>query len=331
MSEESSDNIQQEEVDQSRHDPRTKGGFSVVEDAILTWFFLCCPFLEHKKLTSILTSHSVSSLLSRFLEIMKTPELMERIQQEYKGDVLSYKPAPFSNLESYYLVKALDFLNTTDFAIATDRYPMLFHPSRTLGAYSIQYNRLSSKNQHTSTAQQELFMSFVQQIREKISGETILPFPGNIADPETTISEITGKPKDEPKKTNEIIMPNFASFHEIAKNSFTPTTFAVLVGFEKVHQIDKIKTILGRFSPKSQADIDVECDKSHNSLSKVSRHHAEITLAKDMRFYLKVLGKIVLINGKVFTTNSIVHIKKRDLIDIGGYMHVFFENPKYFN
>jgi hypothetical protein len=80
---------------------------------------------------------------------------------------------------------------------------------------------------------------------------------------------------------------------------------------------------------KSKAEIDIDSSDA-DALSRVSRHHIEITLSNDLRFYVKVLGKFIIINGQIYIQSQVILLKDLDVLDVGGRVLIFHENKELF-
>ena len=311
----------------TRRDPRQREGFTSVEDAIISWFYFCEQFTDTKKLQQYIQNLPISTTTARFIEILNSPELIQRTRKELKDDILGYKPATPTLFEEYYLIRAIELLKPKDFDEILVKFPQFFHPSRTPSSLRQMEERLKKKGIINSELAQVQIDQFMSEVRSKIGETPLLPFPGDYEDPVAEVEKLMG---DSDEMDGEQMLPSLDDVIADADKKMTKGTFAVLIGQSGVFPINKTKIIVGRKSPKSKAEIDIDSSDA-DALSHVSRHHIEITLSNDLRFYVKVLGKLIIINGQIYTQSQVILLKDLDVIDAGGRVLLFHENKQLFD
>ncbi|KAH0786765.1 FHA domain containing protein [Histomonas meleagridis] len=296
------------------------------DDATVVWLLLCCPFSEFQRLLPTLQNKKVSSIGERFLEIINSEELLQRVCMTTHNDIIAYKAAPWTLLEQLSLVRLIHNNKKCNQVQFLSKFPMLFHPSRTASSLNAANVRLNSKDQASLEYQLNSFREYCKNIHNEVADMELLPFPGPPDYKEQIQNYIQNenfKP-DEPQIQRD---QNIESIRQRAKERMTKKTFAVLVGPGNIRIIDKCKVVFGRRSPKCTPDIDL----SDLCLQSISRLHCSISLATDLRFYLEVLNNYVLVNGIQFGKGKFILLNDRDLIDIGGACFIFLENDDLMN
>lgn len=293
------------------------------EDAQLVWLLLVSPFSEFPRVLSLvreLQGKKPETFVSRFLEVLHNPELTQRAVSQCKPDVLCCRTAAWEKHEQLSLLRLAHNNKKCPLQVFMQRYPALFHPSRTSASLIATSGRLKDKDgSYESLISQ--FKEYVRKVSEEAQGKDLLPFPGGYDDPVAEIQKILDSeegPKQEEIKKDE----DMAAVRARVADFMTPKTFACLVAPGKVKCIRRPKVVLGRSSPKCKPDVDL----SDMNLQSISRMHCVLTLAKDLNWYVKCVRKMVIVNGKVFKKGCVVRIKDTDLIDIGGACFVFLEN-----
>lgn len=305
-------------------DPRTIKWTSA-DDALVVWLLLCCPFSEFQRGVVMLSNKRTEAIVSRFLEIINSPELIQRVNTESKYDIIGYKPIPWTKHETLSLIRLVHNnkkCNQLQFLL---KFPMLFHPSRTASSLNATYVRLKTKDHNSISDQLSQFNAAVEKIHEECKSLELLPFPGEEdvqADPKGAIEKLLYTPKSEAEDESAKEY-NIETFRQVANEKMTKKSFAALVTSGSVKLVEKCRTIFGRASPKCSPDVDL----AEFNLQSISRIHCAIFLAKDLNFYIECLGNhMIMVNTGIFQKGSIVQIHDSDLIDIGGVPFVFFEN-----
>ena len=294
------------------------------EDSLIVWLLLVTPFSEFPRVLSIireLQNKRTELFVQRFLEVIRSPELTQRAVAECKPDVICCRTAAWEKREHLSLLRLIHNNNRKcQQHVFLTRYPALFHPSRTAAALTAMAGRLKTKegSYESGIAQ---FREFVKKVSDEAAGKELLPFPGGYEDPVAEVQRILDSeegPKEEEVKKDEDLPAVRARVAEM----MTPKTFACLVAPGKVKCVRRPRVVFGRESPKCKPDVDL----SDMNLQSISRQHCILSLAKDLNFYMRCLGNMIIVNGKVFKKGEIVRIRDADLIDIGGACFVFLEN-----
>lgn len=299
-----------------KKDVPSRRGFSAEDDAFIMWFFYCCQYSDKNILTTALKI-TIRQAYDRFLEVKNNPILKDRCLNYVKNNLFSFKPVPISRLDLYYYSKIKRTLNILDQNQIMEKFPLLFHPA------------ISPLEMHkkTITSPDSLNLGiegYITETQQSVEGLELEPFPGNFADPVEEVRKLMDQQVDieqvNIKKEIDSLIAN-------AFNDAPPKTYAALIGQFCIHYIDKAVVKIGRNSPKIKVDIDVE-DTEKNDLSKISRHHCTLFLAKDLKFYIKIFGKTIIINGELFNQDQVILMKNHDIIDIGGQPLIFVENQE---
>lgn len=311
----------QSDIDYSQNpDPRQKNT-SASDDVNIVWFFLCCPFSEWKSSLPMLHKKSLKEAEERFIEIIQSPELTQRVNEECKGDIISYKIAHWSKQETFDLVRLTHINHRINGAELLESFPDLFHPCRTPNSISATSIRLRSRDHLSVTQQYSKYREYIASVHAEAES-----LPPATLPPSNTIENIKQAiEEDALRHSNHLIPKNFSYSQLLERLSDTFTkALAALIGPGNIRPIMKTRVIIGRESPKCRPDIDL----SDLNLQSISRFHLTISLRKDMKFYAECMGKQVMINGIEFRKGDTIQLNDRDTIDIGGALYIFFENPK---
>lgn len=303
---------------------KSKGGqpWTAAEDTLVVWLVLSCPFSEFQKQAVSLSNRTPGEIIERFTVIMNDKALTDRVNHECNSDILSYRPVPWTTIETYNLVRLCHQNKHCAAAAFLERFPALFHPTRTPTTITAYEEKLRQKEQGTIESQNILWRQYQDDINKFIEKHDLVPFPGS-DDPKTEVSEFMKQESDILLKQEEQAK-NF-SFDVITsrvQDKWTKKSFAALIGGTGVRYIESTNVVFGRASPKCKPDIDLADLK----LQSISRRHCAIKLCTDLRFYIECLGAIVIVNGTIFKKGSVVRLHDKDIIDIGGAPFVFVEN-----
>lgn len=291
------------------------------DDACVVWLCLSCPFSEFGKQITILNERTPKEIVERFITILNSKELTERVNKECKNDILSFRQVPWTKEETYQLIRLCTENKKFNPRLFINKYPNLFHPSRTPSTLQTAYDKTKARGQATHDMQASIIKKFHDDISALVKSHELLPFPG-LDEPNATINNII---KEETGVSTEKAESSEFSYDVIAQRvagRWTNKIFAALVGLGEVRMISSTRVVFGRASPKRRPDIDL----ADLNLQSISRLHCAITLRLDLNFYLQCIGPMVIVNGSVYMKDSIIKIKDRDVIDIGGAPFVFFEN-----
>ncbi|KAK8887800.1 Microspherule protein 1 [Tritrichomonas musculus] len=306
-------------------DPRTIK-WTPADDAYVVYLLLCCPFTEFQRNIPMLSNKCPKAIVSRFQEIISNPALIQKVNNECKSDIISYKSAPWTKHENLSLIRLVHNNKKCNHLQFLIKYPMLFHPSRTASSLNASFVRLKSKDHISLSDQLSQFNAAVEKIHEECKNLELLPFPGESElkeDPKTAIEKLLYPPKLE-KEESTTQEYNIESFRQTANEKMSKKSFAALVTSGAVKLVEKCRTIFGRASPKCTPDVDL----AEFNLQSISRNHCAIFLAKDLNFYIECLGSMIMVNTYIFQKGNIVQIHDTDLLDIGGVPFVFFENKE---
>ncbi|EAY21790.1 FHA domain containing protein [Trichomonas vaginalis G3] len=296
--------------------------WSASEDTLVVWLVLSCPFSEFSKQAAALPNRSPSEIVERFTVIMNDPELTERVNHESHNDILSYRPVPWTTLETYNLVRLCHQNKRCIPTTFLERFPSMFHPSRTATAITTMDEKLRQKEQSSIESQNAIWRQYQDEIYKFVDNHDLVAFPGS-EDPVKDVTEFIKSETDNLLKQEE--QTKGLSFDVITskvEGKWTKKSFAVLVGGTDVRLIESTNVVFGRASPKCKPDVDL----AYLNLQSISRRHCAIKLCTDLRFYIECLGAIVIVNGSIFKKGSIVRLHDKDIIDIGGAPFVFVEN-----
>jgi hypothetical protein len=253
----------------------------------------------------------------RFLEILASPKLVQRVNAECRHDIVCHKAAPWTRHEQLSLVRLAANNARCNPAHFLKGFPMLFHPSRTSATLTATHIRLRAKLDCFEATQAQ-FREWVSKIREEAAGRDTVAIECMAAEVETVIAA-DPKPVDDPPPDAEMTVERLRAR---ANEAITQKDFGAFVGPGPVRVLTKATTTFGRVSPKCKPDIDL----SDLNLQSISRFHCTVSLASDLNFYLNCLGSAVIINGCIFAKETVIRLNDRDLIDIGGAFFIFFEN-----
>ena len=293
------------------------------QDALCVWLCLSCPFSEFQKHQTALVGKTAKEIVDRFKVIMEDESLMQRVNAECNGDILSYKTVPWTNLETFNLIRLVHYNKKCVATGFLEKFPTLFHPTRTPSSVSSNYEKLRQKDQASIESQKTLFKGFQDKISEAVKGVEPAPFPG-VDDPVRAVSQLISEENDDLKeKEEETKKMSFETITSKCNGKWPKNAFAALVGHGPIRWIKGTRIVFGRASPKCQPDIDL----ADLSLQSISRQHCAISIRTDLNFYLECIGAIVIVNGTVFKKGSVVRLHDRDVLDIGGAPFVFVENP----
>jgi hypothetical protein len=298
--------------------PRQSVTWTPAEDAALVWLILCCPFTEFSRCWSReLPGKKPETAVPRFLEILASPDLVHRVNNDCRQDVICHKTAPWTRHEHLSLLRLVASNAHCNPVHFLKDFPMLFHPSRTSALLTSTNSRLSSKDNcfESGVAQ---FREFVSKIREEAVGKEPATIELTVDDVEAVLAA-EANPPDEPVPAAALTVEGLRAR---ANEQITPKDFGALVGAGPVRVLKKAKTVFGRGSPKCKPDVDL----ADLNLQSISRLHCTISLATDLHFYARCDGTVILVNGLVFGKGATVRLNDRDIIDIGGACFVFFEN-----
>jgi hypothetical protein len=292
------------------------------EDAICVWMCLSCPFSEFQKQVTSLPGKTPKEIIDRFTTILNDATLVQRVNKKCNGDILAYKPVPWTVLETYSLIRLTHYNKRCVASAFLERFPTLFHPTRTSSSVSSYYDKLKQKDQASIDTQNIHFKEYQDKIYHDVKGQELTPFPGD-DDPVATVTAIIKKENDELiLREEEAKSLSFDAIMAKVNDAWPKKSFAALVGYGDVRWIKGTNIVFGRASPKCRPDIDL----FDLSLQSISRKHCAISLRTDLNFYLECIGGNVIVNGTVFKRGSFVKLRNKDVIDIGGAPFVFIEN-----
>lgn len=301
---------------------KTTTEWTAEEDALCVWMCLSCPFSEFHKQQSALSGKTAKEIINRFTTILNDEALVQRVNNECHGDILSYKPVPWTVLETYSLIRLVHYNKRCVASAFLERFPTLFHPTRTPSNVSSFYEKLKQKDQSTIDTQNVLFKDYQDKIYQEVKGKELAEFPGE-EDPVAAVTAIIKKENDDlTSQEEEAKSLSFDAIMAKVNDKWPKKCFAALVGHGDVRWINGTNIVFGRASPKCQPDIDL----ADLSLQSISRKHCAISLRTDLNFYLECIGAIVIVNGTVFKKGSFVKLHNKDVLDIGGAPFVFIEN-----
>lgn len=293
-------------------------GWTPAEDANLIWLLMSCPFTDHSKpIVSYFPFRAIQEIFQRYNEILESKELSQRVIKEANGDILTYKPIPWTKSEFCSLARLSDLNGKCLPSQFLASFPSLFHPARYAGSLLSTYNRLRNHGQNSYSIQNQIFQEFRSQIQKEIQGIKLESFPSLSEDPELALRNIIQSDESLTSQSNSIF-----SIQTLIQKQMSKKTFAALVGIGSPRFLNRTKTSLGRSSPKIKPDIDL----SDLNIQTISRKHCNINVCSDLNLYLEVLSKNVIINGVVFQRNAKIRLQNGDILDIGGAPFVFIEN-----
>ena len=271
----------------------------------------------------MLSNKRTDAIVSRFNEIINSPELIQRVNAECRNDIIGYKSIPWTRHENLSLIRLFQNNRKCMLAQLLLKFPMLFHPSRTASSLNAAFVRLKTKDHDTISEQHNQFKQSVDKIRDECKGLKLLPFPGGFEDPKEEVERCLKPPE---KENTEEDQPdyNLEALRAAANEKLTKKSFAALVTSGSVKLVEKCRTVFGRASPKCTPDVDL----AEFNLQSISRIHCAISLAVDLNFYIECIGNMIMVNTNIYNKGSIVQIHDCDLIDIGGVPFVFFENQE---
>lgn len=297
--------------------------WTAIDDTFVVWLVLCSPFSEFKRVFSSiqeLQSKKLETIIPRFLEIMDSPELIDRVNTECKGDIVSYRTATWARHEQLSLLRLVRNNKKCSPQVFLSKFSTLFHPCRSSSAL------MTSMRLHTKEGSFEnqlaQFKEYCDAIHKEVEGKELLPFPGSCANPVSEVERVLEQEKldaDVPALEKD---ETFADLRKRASEFMTVKTLACMVGEGNIRPIRKPKVVFGRSSPRCKPDIDL----ADLRLQSVSRNHCLLFFATDLNFYIKCLGNMVMVNGTMYKRGEIIKIHDRDLVDIGGCVFVFLEN-----
>lgn len=298
--------------------PRPSVSWTPAEDAILVWLILSCPFTEFSRCWAReLPGKKPEAAVTRFLEILSSPELVSRVNTDCRQDVICHKTVPWTRHEHLSLLRLVANNERCNPSHFLKHFPMLFHPSRTFASLTATLLRLRSKENSFENALSQ-FHEFVSKIREEAVGKR----PVTI---ECTADDVAAVLAAEAKSGDESVPDGALTVEGLrvkANEQMTPRDFGALVGAGPVRVLKKAKVVFGRASPKCKPDVDL----ADLNLQSISRIHCTISLATDLCFYVKCDGNAIIVNGCVFVKGALIRLNDRDMLDIGGACFVFFEN-----
>lgn len=299
-------------------EPNTRLSLSADDDSLIVWFFYCCQYSDKSILTQSLKI-TLAQAYDRFIEIQNSKELMQRCLDHMKNDILGYKPPPFSRGDLYYYSKIKKSLNILDQNQIMEKFPLLFHPAITP----------AEMHKKTITARDSSNLSidsYIQEINESVAGHELVPFPGDFEDP----IDVVRKQMNQNTETDQIdVQLHVNQLIDDAFKDVPSNTYAILIGQFCNFIVDKSISKIGRNSPRIKVDINIE-DPEKNDVSKISRHHCTLQLAKDLQFYMRIFGSYILVNGELICCGQTVLLKHKDILDIGGQPLIFLENVELF-
>lgn len=286
------------------------------EDAYILWFFFSTQFSDIRQIAKTIHGKTLSEIYQRYLDIIETPNFASMVRKDLFEDFFGWKTFPFSKIELLYLYKIVSIKSGIDPADILQKFPQIFHPSRAPSA-------LLSKMKSLDQQKNKLDM-YIDSIKDYTQDYTKPLEHSHLNEKEQLLNELndTSNQKKLITSMNEI-------FNEISEN-IKENTLALLIGQSKNYRIEKLSTTLGRISPKTQVDINLADDNSIFQ-SKISRNHCIITLATDYKFYIKVLGNYIILNGIILEKGQTARLNNYDVLDIGSKLLVFYENPKIFS
>lgn len=291
-------------------------GLTLREKTILVWMFLSCPFTEHPKLLKeYFPDFSVKTLMNIFAEIISDPLQSKRILDESGGDILTYKPIPWSLYEMLTLAVGFrDVGQRNDYASILKDNNDDFHPNRTVPALMTSMGRMRAQSRDPLPGLQDKFRELVEDVNREIGdNEDLIDLRPNTFSSNPISS-----------------LPNACVSMLIVLQSLklkNDPYLALLYGSNVVLYMKKPRITLGRESPKKKPDIDL----TDFSLQSISRNHCDISLRSDYHFYIEPNCGVVLVNGKIVRKGGIVQLKDFDIIDIGGAPFFFYENSRIIN
>ena len=269
--------------------------WSVQDDTNVIWIMLCCPFSEFKRLLPTLQGKKPSSVGARFLEIINSEELLQRVCNAH-NDLIGYKTVPWTQYELLSLVRLIHNNNKCNQVQFLQKFPMLFHPSRTASSLNAANVRLKAKEQASLEYQLQTFREYMKSISNECKDHELCDFPGPDNYKEE-IEKLLNIESNESEKPTIVADQNIECIRKRANEKMTKRTFAALVGPGNIRLIEKCRVVIGRRSPKCIPDIDL----SDLRLQSVSRLHCAISFATDLKFYLEVLSNIVIVNWLIFS------------------------------
>jgi hypothetical protein len=283
------------------------------EDTYCVWSFFMNPVGQLCDHTGVPNNRPVSSLQLRYSQIMSSSALQDRVVQYCHGDVVRFRRVKFTKLEDYAFLNAQRLLHTTNAAKILEMFTSCFHPSRSVSSVAARANLNSVRGVQSWSAQYAIYCKLKNSIAKDVPDEELVPIATRPADLVPFV-----------RKSGSMLRPeNF--FEAVGQLSthiqprFSPCDFCALRGPGKAIFIAKAKVTIGRRTHSSVVDVDL-------NLKKVSRVHAVISFCTDLRFYIEVLGPMVLVNGELFVTGNVVRLNHGDVVDIGTYVCMFVEH-----
>jgi hypothetical protein len=283
------------------------------EDAYCVWSFFMNPVGQLCDHSGVPNNRPVSDLQRRYLQIMSSPDLQDRVLRYSHGDVIRFRRVKFTKLEDYAFLNAQRLLHTTNAAKILELFTSCFHPSRSVSSITARANLNSVRGVQSWSAQYAIYCKLKNSIARDVPSDQLVPIPTQPADLVPFI-----------RKSGCMLRPEnfFETVGQLSshiQSRFSPCDFYALRGPGKAIFLSKAKVMIGRRTHSSVVDVDL-------NLKKVSRVHAVISFCTDLRFYIEVLGPMVLVNGELFVAGNVVRLQHGDVVDIGTYLFMFVEH-----
>lgn len=297
------------------------------DDALLFYITAISPFSDIRKNVKLLPCKTIDDMLSRINKIIDDTELQKRLLSEFNTDNFSDIALSLLETEKFFIKKIIRD-NPIDIIKYLVNIPHLFSKIRSPESIEneilkvemeIKYDidDVNDENYYINE-----YLKFVRKINnKKLFGRYNIKYGYS--------HYLFEKLSFEPSKKSTSFRPKtchtFRQAKSIANSIFQLSDLAALISYKTFHKISKTRVFIGRQSIVSKPDIDL----SMYEMRTVSRNHCSITFCSDGRFYLKVIGRDVIINYVVFYRNKYIQLKSYDIIDVGGVPLMFIENPTF--
>jgi hypothetical protein len=287
------------------------------EDAYCVWSFMMNPICGQTEHSRIPAGRAPRDLLPRFHAILASRALQERVLGHC--DVVRLHRVLFSPLEDLAIAKAQRCLRTNNGEQILEAFGPWFHASRSPSSVVSRICLHQMRGAGSWSAQLQAFQRFRDAVAQRTAGAPLADVAARAEDIEPHLLDERLEPV-----RRAPVFESVGQMRAHVQARFAQSDLFALRGPGRAVFCAHAVTTVGRRTAAAEADVDIGPFAGKGA----SRVHATISFAWDMQFYLEVGGRLVIVNGAVFTAGKTVRLRDLDVLDIGGYVCVFVENAK---